>query len=139
MVYVVSLIAGLLFGVGMVISGMVLPDKVLAFLDIAGEWDMSLAFVMGGALGVFAPCYWWLIKPRGKAINDQAVNANSNLQVDSRLIIGASLFGIGWGVAGICPGPAFASLSAMNPGLLIFIAFMLVGFLLAPVINRQIK
>lgn len=136
MVYLVSVISGLLFGAGMVISGMVLPDKVLAFLDVAGQWDMSLAFVMGGALGVFAPCYWLLIKPRDKAISGDKL-AFSSLKVDNKLLLGAGLFGLGWGLAGICPGPAFASLSAVNPGLWLFIVFMFVGFKLASIIAKS--
>lgn len=122
-----SLFAGLLFGLGMVISGMADPAKVMGFLDVAGDWDPSLMFVMGGALMVFMPAYFFLIKPKSKPVNAEKFCLVTNQSLDSRLISGAAIFGIGWGLAGICPGPALSSLALGNPGVWIFFASMMVG------------
>ncbi|MFY3327677.1 DUF6691 family protein [Vibrio fluvialis] len=122
-----SLFAGLLFGLGMVISGMADPAKVVGFLDVAGDWDPSLMFVMGGALMVFMPAYFFLIKPKSKPVNAEKFCLTTNQTLDSRLISGAAIFGIGWGLAGICPGPALSSLALGNPGVWIFFASMMVG------------
>ncbi|MBY8314830.1 YeeE/YedE family protein [Vibrio fluvialis] len=122
-----SLFAGLLFGLGMVISGMADPAKVVGFLDVTGDWDPSLMFVMGGALMVFMPAYFFLIKPKSKPVNAEKFCLANNQSLDSRLISGAAIFGIGWGLAGICPGPALSSLALGNPGVWIFFASMMVG------------
>ena len=106
---------------------MVDPNNIFAFLDITGEWDPILAFVMGGALLVFAPFYHMLIKPRVKAIDGQEISVPSNNAIDPKLIIGAVLFGLGWGIGGICPGPAVASLGEMSTTIMTFIVAMLVG------------
>ncbi|WP_114764767.1 YeeE/YedE family protein [Vibrio rhodolitus] len=126
----VAALSGLLFGLGMAISGMVDPAKVIGFLDVAGNWDPSLAFVMGGALAVFMPAYFFLIKPRSHSINGEQYCLPNTSVIDKRLIGGAALFGIGWGIAGVCPGPAIASASYGNVGIWIFIASMLFGSLL---------
>ncbi|WP_354625565.1 YeeE/YedE family protein [Psychromonas sp. MME2] len=124
-----ALIAGLLFGCGMIVSGMVDPHNVIAFLNITGNWDPSLAFVMGGALAVFTPCYHFIIKKRCVAVNGDKFSWMSNTKVDGTLLSGAMFFGIGWGVAGICPGPAMASIG--NYIILYFILSMVVGMVLA--------
>ena len=128
---VVAGLAGLLFGSGMIISGMVDPNKVIGFLDIFGLWDPSLAFVMGGALLIFAPGYHFLIKPRSRAINGDEIACPSNTKVDGLLISGAAIFGIGWGLAGFCPGPIVASIGGGSHVVLAFLAAMLLGMLLA--------
>ena len=128
---IVSMIAGTLFGLGMIISEMVNPAKVLGFLDITGNWDPSLAFVMGGALAVFTPIYHLVIKKRNAAINGDAFSWTNNTQVDPTLIWGAVIFGAGWGLAGFCPGPAMTSLGSGSNIILAFILSMLVGMILA--------
>ncbi|EAS43733.1 transporter [Photobacterium profundum] len=133
----IALIAGLLFGLGMMMSGMVDPNKVIGFLDIAGDWDSSLAFVMGGALLVFTPIYLLVIKKREKPVYSSKFQISSNNTVDKRLISGAALFGLGWGIAGICPGPVVTSVSALNSSMLLFIAFMLVGMWLGIKIDEK--
>ncbi|MGF1756579.1 YeeE/YedE family protein [Photobacterium sagamiensis] len=127
----VSLIAGLLFGLGMMISGMVDPNKVIGFLDVAGSWDHSLAFVMGGALLVFMPFYFLVIRKMDKPVCEADFHLSKNNQIDNKLITGAVLFGLGWGIAGICPGPAVTSLSGGNPTILLFMVSMLAGVWLA--------
>ncbi len=125
-----SLLAGLLFGLGMAISGMVDPARVIAFLDLAGAWDPSLAFVMGGALLVFMPGYFLLVKPRSRSLLGEPIVAVPTPKLDRRLIGGAALFGIGWGLAGICPGPALSLISSGQPMIMLFIAAMVAGILL---------
>ncbi|MGR5067406.1 MULTISPECIES: YeeE/YedE family protein [Vibrio] len=126
-----ALFSGVLFGIGMAISGMIDPNKVIGFLDIAGTWDPSLAFVMGGALAVFMPSYFLIIKPRKQAVTGEAFCTPTNISIDARLISGAAIFGIGWGLVGICPGPAVASLAMGNIGIVIFVAAMLIGSMCA--------
>ncbi len=123
----IALIAGALFGMGMMISQMVDPAKVLGFLNISGNWDPSLAFVMGGALMVFAPAYHFLIKPRNKAVSGEALKVPTNKQIDTPLLTGAALFGLGWGIAGICPGPALTAMVSGQKEILFFIAAMALG------------
>ena len=125
-----SLFAGLLFGLGMAISGMVDPARVIAFLDLAGAWDPSLAFVMGGALLVFMPGYFLLVKPRSLSLLGEPIVAVPTSRLDRRLFGGAALFGIGWGLAGICPGPALSLISSGQPMIMLFIAAMVAGILL---------
>jgi uncharacterized protein len=122
-----SIFAGLLFGAGMVISGMVFPAKVTAFLDVTGAWDASLMFVLGGALLVFMPSYLLVIKRMQRPILGEVFSYPTYTHVDRRLIIGAAIFGIGWGIAGFCPGPIVSSLSFGQPGVWVFFISMMVG------------
>ncbi|MFM4941901.1 DUF6691 family protein [Aeromonas bivalvium] len=125
-----SLLAGLLFGLGMAISGMIDPARVTGFLDLAGAWDPSLAFVMGGALVVFMPGYFLLVKPRSRSLLGEPIVAVPPSVLDRPLLGGAALFGIGWGLVGICPGPALSLISSGQPMILLFIAAMVAGILL---------
>ncbi|UUM70186.1 YeeE/YedE family protein [Aeromonas veronii] len=125
-----SLFAGVLFGLGMAISGMMDPARVTGFLDLAGAWDPSLAFVMGGALLVFMPGYFLLVKPRRQSVLGEPIAAVPAPKLDRNLVGGAALFGIGWGLVGICPGPALSLISSGQPMILLFIAAMVAGILL---------
>jgi uncharacterized membrane protein YedE/YeeE len=127
----VGLVAGLLFGMGMIISGMVNPAKVIGFLNITGNWDPSLAFVMGGALAVFTPIYHFVIKKRARAINGEKFSWTSKTKIDGTLISGALIFGAGWGLAGFCPGPAITSIASGSNTILAFILSMIVGIIFA--------
>ena len=127
----IALIAGLLFGIGLTLGQMVDPAKVLAFLDIGGiangTWDPSLAFVMGGALIVNAPFYWYT-RRRGRPLVADTLNVPmATATMDRRLMAGAALFGAGWGLAGYCPGPALAGLTLGAPETLGFVVAMLSG------------
>jgi uncharacterized membrane protein YedE/YeeE len=124
---IISLLSGLLFGIGMIISGMTDPDKVIGFLDITGQWDPTLIFVLGGALFVFSLFYHLIIKHREKSINDEAIPDVVRSGVDFNLIVGAIIFGIGWGLVGFCPGPIVSSLSSGNVTVYVFFISMLVG------------
>lgn len=123
----IGFIAGALFGSGMIISEMVDPNKVINFLNITGNWDPSLMFVMGGAISVFAPIYHFFIKKRTQAISGDSFTWTSNTQVDGTLIWGAVIFGAGWGLAGFCPGPAMASIGGGTNIVLAFVLSMIVG------------
>lgn len=130
----VSLISGLLFGLGMAVSGMVDPANVVGFLDVAGEWSPDLMFVMGGALTVFLPAYLLLIKPRSKPVLAEEFCMTKKSEIDTRLVVGATTFGIGWGLVGLCPGPVVSSLAAGNAGIVIFFSTMMVGLGLANIL-----
>ncbi len=129
-----ALIAGLVFGLGLIISGMVNPAKVQNFLDIAGSWDPSLAFVMGGAIAVAAPGFW-LCGQRLKPIFADIFQKPAQSNIDGRLIGGASLFGVGWGLGGFCPGPAIVSVSVVSPATMVFILCMIIGMWLAKLVK----
>ena len=121
-----SFLPGLLFGVGLAISGMTDPAKVTNFLDFTGTWDPSLAFVMGGALTTFA-LGRRLVLRRAAPILGGSFPRAVNHRIDARLVIGSALFGAGWGLAGFCPGPAIANLAAGHLEALAFVAAMVVG------------
>lgn len=130
MTLLISLMSGLLFGLGLALSGMVDPARVLGFLDVAGAWDPSLAFVMGGALLVFMPGYFLLVRPRSQSLLGEACPVVPSSRLDGRLLGGAALFGIGWGMVGICPGPALSLLTGGQPLIWLFVAAMVTGMLL---------
>lgn len=126
----IALLAGLIFGLGLAISGMIDPARVQGFLDLAGQWDPTLAFVMGGGLLVNIPAYW-LTKKRAQPLFERRFVLPTRKDIDAPLLIGAASFGIGWGLGGFCPGPAIASLSSGLPQVLLFCATMLAGMALA--------
>jgi hypothetical protein len=122
----VQLAAGLLFGIGLVVSGMANPAKVLNFLDVAGSWDPSLAFVMAGAVAVTAiGCRMMLAWPR--PIFAAEFQLPTQRTIEARILVGPVIFGVGWGLSGFCPGPALTSLSLAAPGTLAFVPAMLIG------------
>ena len=121
--------SGLLFGVGLIISEMVNPAKVLAFLDIFGNWDPSLAFVMAGAVAVSALGYF-IAQRRGTPVLAPRLEIPTRRDLDPRLIGGAALFGIGWGLVGLCPGPALTALTFGRWQVLVFVAAMIAGMAL---------
>lgn len=123
-----SLLCGMIFGLGLVISGMTNPEKVIGFLSITHNWDASLIFVMGGAIIVTAP-FFHLLRNKNKSLLGLDINLPQKKNLDKKLLIGASLFGIGWGLVGLCPGPAVSSIALFNPITLIFLLAMLVGIL----------
>ena len=131
-----ALLAGIVFGLGLAVSQMINPAKVLAFLDIAGRWDPSLALVMAGALGVTALGYRLAIR-RPAPLLAARFEVPTVREIDGRLLAGAVVFGIGWGLVGFCPGPAIASLAFGVKESLIFVAAMLAGMALFRVSNRK--
>ncbi len=129
-------ISGLVFGVGIVISGMANPAKVINFFDVAGTWDPSLAFVMGGALVVAALGYRVVLK-RPHPVFDGTFHLPTKRDIDMRLVGGSAVFGIGWGIAGFCPGGALPVVSTGNPDVLLFMGALIVGILTAKTLQRH--
>ncbi len=125
-----SLISGIIFGLGLTISGMLNPSKVLGFLNIFEDWDPSLMFVMVGAILIFSPLHF-IFKKKSKPIFAKVFTFPSKKDIDKNLIIGASLFGAGWGLVGLCPGPAISAISFLNTDVYLFVLFMFFGFYLS--------
>ncbi len=123
---VVAFVSGVLFSAGLVLSGMTHPAKVQGFLDVSGRWDPSLAFVMGGAIAVMAPIVA-LVRRRGRPLFDTTLHEPKPKAIDARLVGGSVLFGVGWGIGGLCPGPALVSLATGSLPIVAFVAAMLVG------------
>lgn len=121
-----ALIAGLVFGLGLILSGMGDPAKVQNFLDVLGTWDPSLALVMGGAIAVGLVAFTWA-KKRKTSLLGEAMQLPTATVIDAKLLTGAAMFGVGWGLAGFCPGPAVMNLVSGHAEVLLFVAAMLVG------------
>jgi uncharacterized membrane protein YedE/YeeE len=131
----VGLLAGLLFGSGLVVSRMTDPAVVLAFLDVTGAWNPALLGVMGGAASTFG-LFYWIATRRGGAVLAPDLRVPRERPLDARLFIGTALFGVGWGLAGLCPGPALTALAAGTPATLAFAAAMLGGIALSGAIDQ---
>ncbi len=128
---IAALISGVLFGLGLSVGQMVNPRKVIAFLDVTGSWDPSLALVMGGGVLVTALLFPW-IQSRGQPLWAPRFSLPARAAIDRKLLVGAALFGIGWGIAGYCPGPAIAALIIHPAEAIPFVLAMLVGAWLQP-------
>ncbi len=126
MILLASLLSGLVFGIGLIVSGMANPAKVLGFLDLAGAWDPSLAFVMAGAIAVGIGAFA-IARRRTVSLLGAEMRLPTARHIDRRLVLGSLLFGAGWGIAGFCPGPALVALGAAQPKALIFVTAMLAG------------
>jgi uncharacterized membrane protein YedE/YeeE len=127
---ITALIAGLLFGSGLLLSGMANPAVVQGFLDVAGQWNPALAFTMGGAILVAAPAYRYA-RSRGTRFDGGPLDAPTRRDIDARLVGGAAVFGVGWGLCGICPGPALLLLTSGQVAAIVFVAAMCAGLWLA--------
>ena len=130
----ISLLSGTIFGIGLVISEMINPQKVLGFLDLFGNWDPSLAFVMIGALIVSLPMFH-IIKKKEKPLLEEKFDYSSNKNIDQRLVFGSILFGAGWGLGGLCPGPAISSLALLNFYSISFVISMFIGFYFVKILD----
>nr|WP_315260164.1 DUF6691 family protein [uncultured Duganella sp.] len=135
---IMALATGLLFGIGLIVSGMTDPSKVIGFLDLTGRWDPSLAFVMGGAIAVGLVAFAFVAK-RDKSLLGDTIRLPTATHIDRRLVFGGLAFGAGWGLAGYCPGPALASLASGGAKPLIFSAAMLVGMAIFALLERVSK
>ena len=136
MAFLSLLIVGLIFGTGIAVSGMANPAKVLNFFDVAGTWDPSLAFVMGGALTVAFIGYRIVLRRHGPVFDDR-FHLPATRRIDRARVGGSALFGIGWGISGFCPGGAVPALGLLEPDALIFVLAMLAGILLARQLRRM--
>ena len=126
---IISLTCGIIFGIGLVISGMTNPSKVISFLSITYNWDASLIFVMGGAIIVTAPLFYLLRNNKNSLLGNE-FNFPKKNGINFKLIFGSILFGTGWGLVGLCPGPSVSSIAVFNPLTLIFLISMILGILL---------
>ncbi|WP_454908552.1 DUF6691 family protein [Variovorax gossypii] len=136
MIALASLLAGLVFGLGLVVSGMANPAKVLGFLDLAGSWDPSLAFVMAGAIAV-AMVGFLAARRRALSLLGAEMRMPSARRIDRRLVLGSLLFGVGWGIAGFCPGPGLVALGMGETKALVFVAAMLAGMGIFELLERR--
>jgi len=127
---VIGLIVGVVFGVGLALSGMTDTNKAIGFLDLFGDWDITLMFVIGGGLLVTVPVYQ-LYKSKARPLFDSQFHLPGTSLIDSRLLGGAVLFGIGWGLYGYCPGPAISSMAYGNTDTYLFVAAMAIGMVVA--------
>lgn len=132
-----ALIAGLVFGLGLVVSQMIHPAKILAFLDVAGNWDPSLIIVMGGALLTTGIGYRLVFSRKGPLFSTD-FKLPEKIRIDTRLVLGAALFGVGWGISGLCPGPAVTGLLIGSTEIYLFLLSMVAGVVMFKGINRRI-
>jgi uncharacterized protein len=130
MLLITAFAVGILFGTGLTVSEMINPARVIGFLDIAGRWDPTLAFVMAGALAVTVPIFPLILRRRRPVMCGEFYLPTS-VKIDRPLITGAAIFGVGWGLAGFCPGPALAGLASGNGGVYLFVVAMIAGQWLA--------
>jgi uncharacterized membrane protein YedE/YeeE len=138
MPFFTAALAGVIFGIGLLLSGMANPGKVLGFLDLAGHWDPSLAMVMGGAIAVGVAGFA-IAKRRTHSLLKLPMELPTATAVDRRLLAGSAMFGIGWGLAGICPGPSLVTLAMGVPQAMVFVVAMLAGMQLFHFMQKQLK
>lgn len=134
---IIALGSGLIFSLGLVISGMTNPNKVIGFLDVFGKWDYSLAFVMAGAILVTAIFFKLSLKSKPFCADKHSLP--EKVEIDKRLLLGSALFGLGWGWTGFCPGPALLNLSTNNSSVFLFVVSMLVGIIIFQKLEKNIN
>ena len=135
---IITLFIGMIFGLGIAISGMANPAKVLNFFDLAGTWDPSLIFVMGGALITTAIGYQIVFKTRTSPLMDIAYMLPSSKDIDTRLVVGSATFGVGWGIAGFCPGGAIPAIGLGYSETIMFMFALIAGIFIARLLNTKI-
>ncbi len=133
---VVAFLSGLIFAAGLALAGMTRPSKVLGFLDFFGHWDPSLAFVMVGAIGVSAIAFHVSLRRSAPLLADRFEVPDPRAAINSRVLVGSAIFGVGWGLSGLCPGPAVVSVASGQIGVLVFVASMLAGMVLLRAFDR---
>jgi len=137
--YWAPLLSGALFAIGLALAGMTLPRKVIGFLDFAGDWDPSLALVMVGAIPVYAAVYWWSRSRLDGPAAGNVLSLPAPAAIDGRLLLGSTIFGVGWGLAGYCPGPAFVSAAGGIAPAALFSLAMMLGFWATRTIDGRLK
>ena len=133
-----ALIVGLVFGIGLCLSGMSEPSKVLGFLDLAGAWDPSLAFVMAGAIAVAAPAFALARRRRVNWLGGD-IDLPKARAIDAPLALGALIFGVGWGLAGVCPAPGIVDIGFFSPSAMVFVAAMAIGMLVSRLADLRLR
>ena len=134
----VTVFTGLVFGIGLIMSGMTNPAKVQNFLDLFGSWDPSLALVMGGAILITMPGFW-LVQKRQTPLFEDSFLITQKTNLDFNLLTGSAIFGIGWGLGGFCPGPVVVSISNGSAGTILFVITMLIGMVLAKLLILSLQ
>lgn len=127
MLYLVSLVGGMIFGLGLAVSRMINPAKVLNFLDVAGQWDPSLALVFLAAIAIALPLHQWALRNHSSPLAAEEFRLPEASAITPSLIGGSAIFGVGWGLAGLCPGPGLAALASLLPGVIAFVGAMFLG------------
>ncbi len=138
MTILIGLLSGILFGLGLSIADMINPHKIINFLDIVGDWDPSLAFVMIGALIPSAIAFYW-IRKRNAPLLDSQFHTSNLKHIDRPLMLGSATFGVGWGISGFCPGPAVTGLSFFNPEALVMVISIYLGFIVQKFIVKKLS
>lgn len=133
-----ALLSGFIFGIGLVVAGMTQPHKVVNFLDLFGNWDPSLMFVMGGAVMLHTVTYY-LVRKQGNPLLVKQWQVPTKTQITKPLMVGAVLFGMGWGLAGFCPGPALVSVVSLEVNSLLFVSAMIIGMGIFKLLDRKLK
>ncbi|NQV44223.1 MAG: YeeE/YedE family protein [Rhodospirillales bacterium] len=133
---VLAAVSGIVFGLGLALSQMMNPAKVLGFFNVFGTWDPTLAFVMAGALSISIPGYWWIKSSMTGPVTGGIFHIPARSDITMRLIVGSAIFGAGWAIIGLCPGPAFAGLGLLLPESWIYMAAMVAGMALGLGVNR---
>jgi uncharacterized membrane protein YedE/YeeE len=134
--FATALVAGALFGCGLLISGMTNPANILGFLDVAGDWRPALALTMAGAILVAAPAFYFM-RRRVRTLGGEGTQVPEPMRIDQRLVIGSAIFGVGWGLSGLCPGPALILLTGRSKEAIVFVASLALGMLLAGRLMRK--
>ena len=127
--YLTAFLSGALFSIGLAVSGMIKPSKVIGFMDVTGDWDTSLGFVMGGALLVFAPSYRWVLSKNERPLYETKFDSSPRRGITWQLTIGSAVFGVGWAIAGFCPATAFTSLPALSHNAIGVVVGMMAGII----------
>jgi uncharacterized protein len=122
----VALASGLVFGVGLLLSGMIDPKNIVGFLDVFGDWNPRLMFVMAGAIAVHAPFVAW-VRRRGTPLLAADLSIPTRRDIDAALVVGAAMFGVGWGISGFCPGPSLVALPSARAGVVVFVVALVIG------------
>jgi uncharacterized protein len=136
---VLAALVGLAFGAGLLLAGMTVPAKVIGFLDVTGRWDPSLAFTMGGAVLVYAVAFRWIRHHRTRPWFDVGFHLPSRRDVDGSLVAGAAIFGVGWGLGGLCPGPGLVGAAAGSTSAATFVAAMIAGKLFQRFLRGEVR
>lgn len=131
-----AVLAGAVFAIGLAVSGMTVPAKVTGFLDVGGAWDPTLALVMAGAIAVYAPVVR-IVRRRRRPLASEQFHWPTPRAIDARLVGGAAIFGVGWGLSGYCPGPALTSIGSGAASALVFVAAMIAGIVVARAVDRS--
>ena len=133
---IAAVVSGIVFAIGLAVSGMANPAKVTGFLDVTGAWDPSLAFVMIGAIAAYFP-FVRIAKQRSQPLYAARFEWPTATEIDAKLVVGSALFGVGWGLSGYCPGPALVSLGKAMPSTIVFVAAMCAGIALTRFVTRK--